>query len=117
MTEAPALRTAHGRARAAVAALALAILAFAVGRFSAPGPRATWADGVADVVGEKVTIESGGWTYGFEGPVTWVDPARVAGDRDFPACLRGDGSHPVRFAWTGVDGPGVRVVAAVDCRG
>jgi hypothetical protein len=103
------------RLRLAIPALVLAVVAFAGGRLSAGGPEATWADGAADVVEQKVTIESGGWTFGFEGSLWWVDASGRRHEDGFPECLAGDGSHPVRFAWAAVDGR--RTVTAVDCRG
>jgi hypothetical protein len=110
----PATRRTPSSGVVLIAVVIAAIGAFLLGRATAPDNPLTWESGRADVVGQKVTIETSNWTYGFEGPVGWIDSAgsRASG---FPACLATGTGTEVRFAWVPVAELGTREVVAIHC--
>lgn len=92
----------------------VALGAFGLGRVTAPDDPITWENGRADVVAQKVTIETPSWTYGFEGPIGWIDPAGTSSS-GFPSCLAAGATTDVRFAWVPVAELGTREVVAIHC--
>ena len=118
---------ASGRRRFWVVVLAAAalvavvtVIAYAAGRNSAPTHTIT-RTGTAHVGDDEASIVAGGWTYGVQGSVPWVDGDGSFHDGGWPSCLAPVGSTVrLSFGEVAVHAPnrtGYRAVVWVDCRG
>jgi hypothetical protein len=81
---------------------------------------ATWRTGRAYVGLHQVSVQTDGWTYGFDGNVQWIDAAGVVHDGDWPSCVDvpPGTTKPLRFAAVDVRAAGSewRPVVMVSCR-
>ena len=107
-----------------VAAMAIALVAGGVGGYVLSQHRngVHALTGTAHVLDHQMSVEVGGWTYGFEETVPlWIDAAGTTHDRGWPNCLRPIGAKVrVRFGEVPVTSPtgfGAREIVWVDCRG
>jgi len=110
--------------RAAVVAVAIALVAGGVGGYALSQHRngVHALTGTAYIGKHQMSVEVGGWTYGFRQTVPlWIDTSGTTHDGGWPDCLRPIGAKVrVRFGEVPVTAPtgaGEREVVWVDCRG
>jgi hypothetical protein len=99
------------------ASLLLAFIGYGIGTSRSSVVELT---GRAAVGGHVASIESGGWWYGVNDSVAWIDASGSFHEDGWPACLRPEGTtRTVRFGAVPVtipDSVGFRPVLWVDCR-
>jgi hypothetical protein len=82
--------------------------------------RLTVRHGVAQVGLNQASVKVGGWWYGINASVPWVDDTNSWHESGWPTCLAPVGSAVAitfgEITVTGPDGQSWRQVAWVDCR-
>ena len=77
-----------------------------------------WLSGAAHTSPEthEATIQSGGWSYGVDSSVPWIDTASANHDHGWPTCLQGDSTVRILVTRDPVQPIGLKPVLVVDCR-